>query len=78
MDVEGLFNLYITPGPQGSVLGLMLFILCTQDIWVGSENQLVAYANDVTLLAVIHSPDQRQWVSESLNRAINKINVWCR
>ena len=64
--------------PQGSVLGPLLFILFTQDMWVGLENQLVAYADDATLLAVIPSPDERQLVSDSLNRDLTKISEWCR
>lgn len=63
--------------PQGSVLGPLLFILYTHDMWFGLENQLVAYADDATLIAVIPSPDRRLVVSESLNRDLAKINDWC-
>ena len=63
--------------PQGSVLGPLLFILFTQDMWVGLENQLVAYADDATLIAVVPSPDQRQLISESLNRDLARISAWC-
>ena len=46
-------------------------------MWDGLENQLVAYADDTTLIAVIPSPDQRQLVSDSVNRDLAKINDWC-
>ena len=64
--------------PQGSVLGPLLFILYTHDMWFGLENKLVAYADDATLLAVVPSPDMRHSVSESLNRDLVKINKWCK
>ena len=34
--------------PQASVLGPLLFILYTSDVWSGLENKLVAYADDAT------------------------------
>ena len=64
--------------PQGSVLGPLLFILYTQDMWVGLENQLIAYADDATLIADVPNPTQRQSVSESMNRDLAKINDWCK
>ena len=64
--------------PQGSVLGPLLFILYTHDMWFGLENKLVAYADDATLLSVVPSPDLRPSVSESLNRDLKKINDWCK
>ena len=74
---QGDWRSVVSGVPQGSVLGPLLFILFTQDMWVGLENQLVAYADDATLIAVIPSPDQRQLVSDSLNRDLAKINDWC-
>ena len=64
--------------PQGSVLGPLLFILYTHDMWFGLENMLVAYADDATLLAVVPSPDMRSVISDSLNRDLAKISEWCR
>ena len=46
-------------------------------MWIGLENQLVAYADDATLIAVIPSPHHRHFVSESLNRDLAKIYDWC-
>ena len=73
----GEWRSVISGVPQGSVLGPLLFILYTHDMWIGLENQLVAYADDATLIAVIPSPHHRHLVSESLNRDLAKIYDWC-
>ena len=75
---HGEWRNVISGVPQGSVLGPLLFILYTHDMWIGLENQLTAYADDATLIAVIPSPDERQLVSESMNRDLSKINDWCK
>ena len=48
----GVEKRVISGFPKFSVLGPLLFILYTQDIWISLENQLVAYAADATLIAV--------------------------
>ena len=60
--------------PQGSVLGPLLFILYTHDMWFGLENMLVAYADDGTLLAVVPSPDMISLILDSLNRDLAGIS----
>ena len=68
--VDGQFNEYqnvISDVPQGSVLGPLISILYTHDMWFGLENILAPYADDATLLAHIPSPNMRSDVTESLN-----------
>ena len=77
--VDGQFNEYrnvISGVPQGNVLGPLLFILYTHDMWFDLENMLVSYADDATLLAHIPSPNMRSDVTESLNRDLSKICTW--
>ena len=73
----GEWSNVISGVPQGSVLGPLLFILYTHDMWFGLENLLVAYADDATLIAVVPSSAERHLVSESLNRDLAKISAWC-
>ena len=78
--VDGQFDDYrnVIPGIlQRSVLGPLLFILYTHDIWFGLENMLVSYADDSTLSACISSPYMISDVTESLNRDLSKISTWC-
>ena len=44
---------------QGSVLGPLLFILYTSEMFELVENRVFAYANDFTLLAVVRKPADR-------------------
>ena len=41
--------------PQGSVLGSLLFIIFTADMWCELNNMIV-YTDDSTLYAIIKSP----------------------
>ena len=78
--IDGQFNDYrsvVLGVPQGNVLGPLLFILYTHDMWFGLENMLVSYADDATLLAHIPSPNMRSDVTESLNRDLSRISTWC-
>ena len=51
--------------PQGSVLGLLLFLLYTSEIFSILENNLISYADDSTLIAVVPSQGGRVAVAES-------------
>ena len=63
--------------PQGSVLGPQLLILYTAELFSIVENKLYGYADDSTLVAVVPSPGERVAVSESMNRDLNRVSVWC-
>ena len=42
-----------------------------------SGKQLYGYADDSALVAVVPSPSERVAVSESMNRDLNRVSVWC-
>ena len=63
--------------PQGSVLGPLLFLLYTLELFYILENKLIGYADDSTLMAVVPSPGARVTVAESLNRELVRVNAWC-
>ena len=42
--------------PQGSVLGSLLFLLYTSELFSFLENKLIGYADDSTLMAVVPCP----------------------
>ena len=63
--------------PQGSVLGPLLFLLYTSELFSIMENKLICYADDSTLIAVVPSPGLRVAVAESLTRDLVKVNKWC-
>ena len=62
--------------PQGSVLGPLLFILYTSEMFQLVENRLYAYAEDSTLLAVVRKPSYKPAVAASLNRDLARIQEW--
>ena len=63
--------------PQGSVLGRQLFLLYTAEIFSIVENKLYGYADYSTWVAVVPSPGERVAVSQSINRDLNRVSVWC-
>ena len=63
--------------PQESVLGPQLFLLYTAELSSIVENKLYGYAEDSTLVAGVPSPGERVAVSESMNRDLNRVSVWC-
>ena len=63
--------------PQGSVLGPQLFLLYTAELFSIVENKLYGYADDSTLVSVVPSLGERVAVSESMNRDLNKVSMWC-
>ena len=68
----------VVPGvPQGSVLGPLLFILYTSELFVILENKLIGYADDSNLIAVVPYPGIRVTVAESMSRDLGRVNEWC-
>ena len=63
--------------PQGSVLGPLLFLLYTSELFSILENKLIGYGDDSTLIAVVPSPAVRVAVAESLSRDLIKVSEWC-
>ena len=63
--------------PQGSVLGPLLFILYTSEMFKLVENRLYAYADDSTSLAVVRKPADGLAVAASLIRDLTRIQEWC-
>ena len=63
--------------PQGSVLGPLLFLLNTSELFSILENKLICYADDSTLMAVVPSPGVRVAVAESLIRDLGRVSEWC-
>ena len=49
--------------PQGSVLGPLLFLLNTSELFSILEKKLIGYADDSTLMAVVPSPGARVTVA---------------
>ena len=60
--------------PQGSVLGPLLFLLYTSEIFSILENKLIGHSDDSTLIAVVPSPGFRVAVAESLVRDLGRVS----
>ena len=63
--------------PQGSVLGPLLFLLYTSELFSILENKLIGYVDDSTLMAVVPSPGVRVAVAESLICDLGRVSEWC-
>ena len=59
---------------QGSVLGSLLFLLYTSELFSILENKLIGYADDSSLMAVVPSPGVRVTVEESLIRDLGRVS----
>ena len=59
------------------MLGPLLFILYTADLFSVVSYLLVGYADDATLISIAQRPANRVAVSNSLQSDINTIGGWC-
>ena len=59
---------------QDSVFASLLFLLYTSKIFSILEDNLISYANDSTLMAVVPSPSVRITVAVSLKGIVDSIN----
>ena len=66
VDVSGVL--------QGSILGLLLFLLYTSELFSILENKPIGYADDSTLMAIVPSPSIRVRVAESLIRDLGRVS----
>ena len=64
-------------GASGKCLGMQLFLLYTAELSSIVEKKLYGYDDDSTLVAVVSSPGERVAFSESMNRDLNRVSVWC-
>ena len=62
--------------PQGSVLGSLLLILYTSEMFELLDNRLYAYADDSALLAVVRKPADRPVVAFFFKRDVARIHEW--
>ena len=58
-------------------MGPQLFLLYTAELFSIVKHKLYGYADDSTLVAVVPSRGERVAVSESMNRELNRVSVWC-
>ena len=62
--------------PEGSVLGSLVFLLYTLELFSILENRLIGYADDSTLMAVVPSPGFRVVVAESEICDVGMVSEW--
>ena len=62
--------------PQCIILGSLLSLLYTSELFSILENKLIGYADDSTLVAVLPSPGVRVTDVESQSRNLVKISEW--
>ena len=78
ISVDGNFSQFkpvVSVVLQGSVLGPLLFILYSADIWNDLVNKIILFADDTTLYAEAASPSDGINVVNSFNRNIFKIHL---
>ena len=63
--------------PQRSVLGLLLFLKFTSELFSILENKLIGYADYSTLMAVVPTVGVRVTVAETLISDLGRVSEWC-
>ena len=63
--------------PYSGILGPLLFLLYTSELFSILGNKLISYADDSTLMAVGPSPGVRVTLTESLIRDHGRVVEWC-
>ena len=63
--------------PQISILGPLLFVLYTSQLFHIVNNHMVNHADDTAIYAFIPRPLSRHQVIESLNQDLVAIHSWC-
>ena len=53
-----------------------MFLLYTSELFSVFKNNLIGYADDSTLIAVVPSPELRVAVAETLSRDLVKVSEW--
>jgi hypothetical protein len=77
--VDGTYSEFenvVSGVPQGNVLGPLLFVVYTADLFLLVQNHLVNYADDSTLFAIVGSPADKPYVAASLNVDLACISEW--
>ena len=62
---------------QVMVLGPLLFLMYTSELFSILENKRIGYADDSTFMVVVPSPGVRVAVAESLIRNLGRVSEWC-
>ena len=76
VEVNCMVNV-VSGVPKCSVLGPLLFLLCTSELFSILENKLIGYADGSTLMDVVPSPGVRVAVAQSLIRDLGRVSEWC-
>ena len=63
--------------PHGSVLGPLLLLLYTSELFSIVDNKLIGYVDDSTLMAVVPSPGVRVTLAESLIGDLGRVGDSC-
>ena len=61
--------------PQGSLLGLLLFFIYTNDMPVVKDASMNMYADDTALYTIDNDPDER--AAQIVTVELNAIHNWC-